>query len=206
MINRQRQAPTEMERKSFFGAFFKDLLQGVDIAFGEELSAFAEKFPELIRPPGAGNEQEFLETCSKCGNCIKACPYFALRPVLMANEFDRGTPTLRAGEAFCRFCQDFPCIVACPTGALSKQRQDRLQKIGIATVISGSCVRNHGNDCHACIDKCDQTGHHAIKVTQQNQETKPSWLPEVIADKCCGCGACLTVCPAYPDLAISLKR
>lgn len=206
MISRHRQAQTEMERKSFFGAFLNELLQGVDIAFGEELSAFTEKFPELIRPPGAGNEQEFLETCSKCGNCIKACPYFALRPVLMANEFDLGTPALRTGEAFCRFCPDFPCVTACPTDALSKQRQGCLQKIGRATIIPGNCIRNQGNDCHACVDKCNQTGYCAIKITQQNQETKKTGFPEVITSKCCGCGACLTVCPAYPDLAISLKR
>ncbi|HOI91739.1 MAG TPA: 4Fe-4S dicluster domain-containing protein [Candidatus Rifleibacterium sp.] len=194
-----------MDRKNFFSAFFSDLLKGVNTAFGDELSAFAQKFPELIRPPGAGSEQEFLETCSKCGKCIKACPYFALRPVLMANEFDRGTPTLRTGESYCRFCPEFPCIVACPTGALSQRRQNRLHKIGKAEIIAKNCTRNQGSDCHACLDKCEETGHHAIKITPSAGEKPASGLPEVIADKCNGCGACLTACPAYPDLAISLK-
>jgi len=194
-----------MERKSFFRAFLNDLLNGFNIAFGDELSAFAEKFPLLIRPPGAGSEQEFLETCLKCGKCIKACPYFALKPVLMANEFDRGTPALRVGEAYCRFCPQLPCVSACPSGALSIKRQNRLRKIGIAEIVAKNCTRNHENDCHACLDKCNEAGYNAIKVTPQANEAQNHWLPEVIADKCSGCGACLTVCPAYPDQAISLK-
>lgn len=194
-----------MDRKSFVKTFFSDLLKGVDIAFGDELSAFAEKFPELTRPPGAGSEQEFLETCSKCGNCIRACPYFALKPVLMASEFDRGTPALRVGEAFCRFCPEFPCVAACPTGALSKQRQDRLRKIGNATIIVHNCVRSQGNDCRACLDKCAETGNCAIKIVMPAQNVSEFNFPEIITDKCSGCGACLTVCPAYPDPAISLK-
>ncbi len=194
-----------MQRKDFFRAFFNDLLNGVDIAFGEELSAFAEKFPELIRPPGAGNEQEFLETCSKCGNCIRACPYFALRPVLMANEFDRGTPALRIGEAFCRFCHEFPCVAACPTGALSQKQQSRLHKIGCAEVIAGNCIRKDGTDCRACFDKCEEIGSCAIKLVTSAQNDAECSFPEIINSKCSGCGACLTVCPAYPDPAISLK-
>ena len=205
MISKIRRRPVKMQRKNFFRAFLNDLLQGVDLAFGEELSAFADKFPELIRPPGAGNEQGFLETCSKCGNCIKACPYFALKPVLMANEFDRGTPALRVGEAFCRFCQDLPCVSVCPTGALSLQRQNRLQKIGNAGIVARNCIRNQGTDCRACLDKCEETGHGAIRMARSNDKNPEIALPDVATDKCSGCGACLTVCPAYPDPAIILK-
>src|SRR5690242_5341502 len=27
-----------------------------------------------VRPPGARQEQDFLDTCSRCGECVRACP------------------------------------------------------------------------------------------------------------------------------------
>ncbi len=187
-----------MDRKRFFKDYLLDLLEGIDTAFDEELSSFAARFPELVRPPGACPEKEFLEKCRRCGACIKACPHFALKPVTMSNEFDLGTPALRSGEAWCRFCEAFPCIEACQSGALSIKNSDRLHKIGIAGIKPGNCLRSSGEPCRACIDKCPanpvavvipETGHAAV----------------IAPEKCSGCGACLTVCPAYPDPAVILR-
>lgn len=184
-------------RADFFKSYLFELLDGVSSAFPDELSEFANKFPELIRPPGAGKEREFLELCRRCGACVKACPFYALRPVSQSNSFDLGTPALRAGEAYCRFCKDFPCVKVCPSGALSLAHPERLKKIATASVIATNCLRSNGEQCETCREKCDTT---AAAITCPT----PGKPPLIDAVKCSGCGACSAFCPAYPENAIKL--
>src|SRR5579884_430359 len=33
----------------------------------------------VLRPPGALPEEQFLETCSKCGHCVSVCPAAAIQ-------------------------------------------------------------------------------------------------------------------------------
>lgn len=189
-----------MDRKSFFKNYFLDLIEGVDDVFGEKLREFAGKFPDLVRPPGACQESEFTKKCSRCGNCVKACPFFALKPVTMANDFDLGTPTLRCYESWCRFCEDFPCIEACKTGALAFNVLEKKKKIATARVTPENCIRSAGKNCQACFEKCNETfSAGAVEITE---DLRP---PVIKTDRCSGCGACLNVCPAYPEPAIILE-
>jgi ferredoxin-type protein NapG len=188
----------KIDRQGFFKNYLCDLLEGLDTAFGEEFDRFADKFPDLIRPPGACLESAFLQLCSRCGNCVRACPFFVLKPVMMTNDFDKGTPALRCQEAFCRFCERFPCVAACRTGALALSNVDRLRKIGSATCKDANCLRSQGTDCRVCLEKCKELGYEAITISDGNP-------PVVDSKKCSGCGACAVVCPAYPDSAIVIK-
>lgn len=188
----------KVTRQAFFKDYILDLLGGIDEAFGAELSDFAESFPELVRPPGACHEKEFIEKCLRCGACVKACPFFALTPVLQANVFDRGTPTLRVGQAYCRFCENFPCINACTSGALDLTNLSGQQRIATARIIAENCLRSNGTDCTECVKKC-QSIAVAICLPESSK------IPEISQEKCSGCGACAAVCPAYPDPAINLS-
>ena len=38
--------------------------------------------PDLVRPPGARSEKEFLARCTACGLCMKVCPTGGLQPAL----------------------------------------------------------------------------------------------------------------------------
>ncbi|MFZ5950535.1 MAG: 4Fe-4S binding protein, partial [Candidatus Rifleibacteriota bacterium] len=106
-----------------------------------------------------------------------------------------GTPCLRTGTSFCRFCADFPCINACPTGALNLvSAHDR---IGLAKANPETCLRSQGQECSACCQMCDRT-FKAIRLTETG---KP---PAVDREKCTGCGACVTVCPVTPVPAIRI--
>ena len=69
---------------------------------------------DWLRPPGAASESIFLDRCTRCGDCIKACPYQAIA-VHPAN----GSPILFPNQTPCYLCEDFPCITACGTDALS---------------------------------------------------------------------------------------
>jgi ferredoxin len=75
--------------------------------------------PDFVRPPGALAEKEFLEACTRCGDCIKACAPLALRGA--GPERGRrlyATPIIVPRENACVLCEGLPCIAACPTGAL----------------------------------------------------------------------------------------
>lgn len=196
-MNNNKQNKQRISRSEFFKEIGSSLTHFIDSIFSDELTAFAEKFPDLIRPPGCRNESDFLKHCIKCGKCIQACPFIALQPVLHANEFDRGTPCIRIGSSFCRFCSDFPCIAACPTEALSLENGN-LHKIGRAEVIAQKCLRVNDIACEACGEICSRT-FKAISFA------KPNEPPQIDPNLCTGCGACLTVCPVTPQRAIILK-
>src|SRR4051812_49116719 len=38
-----------------------------------------EDLEYFLRPPGSRDEQEFLNVCSRCGNCVHACPVQAIQ-------------------------------------------------------------------------------------------------------------------------------
>ena len=73
----------------------------------------------LLRPPGSQGERDFIARCTKCGRCIQACPYKALHAAGPEQGAASGTPFIDPERQACRMCADFPCVAACPTGALS---------------------------------------------------------------------------------------
>ena len=85
---------------------------------------------KVIRPPGSCEEQEFLERCIKCDQCIRVCPTNVLQPAL----FESGpeglwTPVMNFRMGFCQL-QCTACGHVCPTGAI--QRLTVEEKMGLA--------------------------------------------------------------------------
>ena len=68
---------------------------------------------DWLRPPGAVEEELFLERCTRCGDCIPACPYGSIK-----KNPANGFPILFANESPCFLCDDVPCVAACETEAL----------------------------------------------------------------------------------------
>ncbi|WP_413431505.1 4Fe-4S dicluster domain-containing protein [Crateriforma spongiae] len=142
------------------------------------------------RPPGAVAEPQFLAGCTRCGDCIDACPYDAivLAPERLADV--AGTPIIEADHAACMMCEDFPCITSCEPGVLT----DRIPPImGTARVTPQLCLAYHHTTCTVCSERCPVEG--AITVSDGK--------PTVDQDTCTGCGVCRYVCPA-PENAILL--
>lgn len=148
-----------------------------------------ETFP-LLRPPGALAEDEFLEVCTRCGECVKACEPGAIR---MAPERLRnagGTPIIDVMEAPCLLCEDLPCITACEPGAL---RTEAPAALGTAYVQPLDCLNRLGSSCTVCVERCPIP--EAL--------TFVDGVPVVSETLCTGCGQCQYACPA-PTNAIAI--
>jgi ferredoxin len=158
-----------------------------------------------IRPPGAV-QQAFNALCARCGNCMTACPYGLILPDLGTTGPDGlFTPVLAfrnlnpQQEQFC-FQECTACTQACPTGALRPLTVARKQQtaIGLAHICRNKCIAwKKGEYCVVCQEFCP---YQAIREVERNGVM----CPIVDADKCRGCGACESQCPALP-IAVTIR-
>ena len=138
---------------------------------------------DWLRPPGAVAEALFMERCTRCGDCLKACPYGSIT----AHQND-GYPVLFADRSPCWLCTDLPCIEACETEALLPVPGVEAVHMGLATVAQRDCTASQG--CHACVSRCPT---HAL-VMDFNTLTL-----EVLQARCVGCGLCEHTCKTVND-------
>lgn len=130
--------------------------------------------------------------------CVQACPYDTLKLATLISTLPSGTPYFNARDIPCEMCEDIPCVVECPTGALDPLLKDIDDaRMGTAVLIDHeNCLNWRGLRCDVCyrvcplIDKAitlehvrnDRTGYHA------------KLIPTVHSDACTGCGKCEQAC------------
>ena len=203
--------PPQRSRGRTRRQFLIDTARGVSgvAAIGVGLGLHARRAavaaPTALRPPGARSEPEFLSACVRCGLCVRDCPFDTLKLGLWTDPVANGTPFFTAREIPCEMCEDIPCVVACPTGALDPALTDIDDaRMGLAVLIDReTCLNALGLRCDVCyrvcpaIDKAitlevernERTGHHAV------------FMPVVHSDACTGCGVCEHAC-VLEDAAI----
>ena len=170
--------------------FFKDSVISVAKA-AKEYSSHADAVPakpapamrtDWLRPPGAADEAIFLERCTKCSDCVKACPY---ESIVVHQD---GTPVVFADQTPCFLCDDTPCIAACATEALLPVGGTQDVQMGLAIVNHRLCTAGQG--CHACVSKCPTD---ALTMDFDAQRLV------VAGERCVGCGMCEHVCRTVND-------
>ena len=165
--------------------------------------------PELIRPPGAGDEGDFLSRCLRCTQCMKVCPTSGLQPAsLEAGLEGMWTPQLVSRLGYCDFgCN--ACGQVCPSGAiplldLASKRQTR---IGVAVVDRNRCLPwADGVACIVCEEMCPVPEKAIELQIGEGDSDHELQKPIVIADLCIGCGICEYQCPVEGEAAIRVYR
>jgi len=122
------------------------VVAGSAITYGAVSVPLLRKDRVLLRPPGALDEDIFLASCIKCGQCLQVCPPQVIKLAGISQGFGIGTPYIVPREGGCILCSGLPCVLACPTGALAHELSlGKDAEMGLA-VISGpdTCLSVRG--------------------------------------------------------------
>ncbi|MFA6447840.1 MAG: DUF6599 family protein [bacterium] len=163
----------------------------------------------VIRPPGAGDIDRFMQTCVRCGACLRVCPTNGLQ----ASWFENGVEGLWSPELIPRigYCE-FNCTLCgqiCPSGAIKKmdEKTKQLTIIGLAAVDHNRCIPwTREENCIVCEEHCP-VPQKAIRlmpatVTNALGEKIEIKRPYIVKTECIGCGICETKCPVSGPAAI----
>ena len=135
-----------------------------------------------LRPPWALAEDRFVAACTRCGDCLRACPESIL------TKGSGGFPTVDFKRGACTFCGG--CVEACDAGALLRNQESKSPNPWRHRVeIGPECLADRGVECRVCGEVCDP---RAIRFQPRlRAPPQPLLDPEV----CTGCGACIGACP-----------
>ena len=191
--------PKKLDRRSFFR-------MGARKAANKAVNLANQKARQrtryFVRPPFAISELDFLLKCTRCNDCITACPHntvFALSARLGVEVL--ATPALDLSNKACHLCQDWPCVTACQTRALAfpvqkteqQDQQDKTArpappKLARAILDKTSCLPYMGPECGACGSVCPIPGAIEWDMTR----------PKINPALCVGCGLCRETCITSP--------
>jgi len=198
----------DIGRRNVIGAAVVGLAGGV-LMKGNPLDNGRTYNAGLIRPPGSLAEEEFLDKCIRCGECMKVCPTNVVQPVMLEAGLEgMWTPVLKQELAYCEYKCNM-CTQVCPTDAITKMTLEEKQKvkIGLAYVDKSRCLPwAYARTCQVCYEQCPLT-EKAIRLEDATVTTaKGTKLtvkqPHVSADLCIGCGICQNKCPVSDQAAI----
>jgi len=141
----------------------------------------------FLRPPGAIAERQFLTTCQRGGQCVRACPAQCIK-IDSTGSKAGGAPFIDADTSACLVCDGLYCMDVCPSGALKRTPRVDID-MGTAVWREESCLRETGQSCTICVDRCP-LGEVAIRLHRGRVEVQPL--------SCIGCGVCQQQCPTSP--------
>jgi MauM/NapG family ferredoxin protein len=180
--------------------FLYSVAGGVGAGFAVQQSPFTalQNKQQLIRPPGALPESDFLATCIRCGECMKSCLTNTLQPTFWESGLaGLWTPKLDLRFAACEQ-ECTVCGKVCPTQAIrSLSLEEKTHaKVGTAILKKEMClVWAQDKLCLICDEICP---YDAIVFRTIDGYRRPF----VIASRCNGCGYCEQRCPVEGDSAI----
>ncbi len=199
-VSEQAKTIKERSRRQFLADGAKAAcgaaLLGVAAGFGASQAGASPQV--FVRPPGAGLDRDFLASCLRCGQCVRACPHDALNMAGLFSRTATGTPYFQPRKVACEMCEDLPCVKACPSGALDPGLTDVTKaRMGLAVLIDQeTCLNYLGLRCGVCYRSCPQIDKALTLDAQHNKRSGKHtlFLPKVHSEHCTGCGKCERSC------------
>jgi len=193
--------PVDLSKRRLLGS----AACGLAIAAGERI---LPKSPldagDLIRPPGALDEDSFRRQCIRCLQCVRICA--SNGACLQPDGVEHGlsglwAPLAKMRTGYCEYNCNL-CGQVCPTGAIRKLTLEEKQKkpLGRAIFDKNFCIPHRRNeDCLVCEEHCpvpDKAIRFEIREGLAPDGTKQMVkYPYVVGEKCLGCGICEHKCP-----------
>ena len=174
----------DLDRRRWLGRL---LPKAIDAAVQNVEQEIVRRLPRRRRPPGALDELQFQTRCTKCGDCVNACPHAAV--FTLSSGIDAGTPVMLPESRPCRMCEGFPCAAACQPGALGTPEGDTVS-LGRVRLIASRCITFAGPECGACVGVCPSP-INAVRLE--------GTVPVFDEKQCVGCGLCIEACPTRPE-------
>ncbi len=189
---------------------FKSMFQKSEFLGFASMDMDGLKASEMaLRPPAAIAEKAFVEACTRCGDCVSACPHNSLILATVDDVLAIGTPYFIPSINPCQMCPDVPCVNHCPTNALdaSLLQTDSVTVIdmvvdfkaspmGMARIDEASCLAFFNVHCDACYRACPlQDQAISMEILSEDLQEQPQILkPKIHSTLCTGCGICEHAC------------
>jgi len=205
------QVPFEPSRRLFLAS----LATGVAVPVVARATGVARRLPaDVIRPPGAKPEHEFLDACVRCAECMKVCVTNALQPVMFESGVSGAfSPRLVPRMGYCEYNCTL-CGQVCPTGAIRRLPVSEKQKfvMGKAVFNKNVCLPYaQGESCITCEEHCPLPDK-AIRFTEVETIKKATGervvvkQPFTVFKLCIGCGICVNKCPVNGAPGVNVMR
>jgi len=180
-----------VDRREFFRKSFGKASQAVVKQVDERVSKRAKHW---IRPPFAITEIEFLLACTRCKDCISACPHEVIFPLPSRLGVDVvGTPAMDLINKACHMCEDWPCVEVCEPKALIKEDDAGVKYNGVklarVSINTETCLPYQGPECGACESACPVENALLFDMTK----------PVIKEEHCTGCALCREACIVEPS-------
>lgn len=181
-----------MNRRSFFA------FSGASISIAALAGLATREFatPRLyLRPPGSVDRFDSL--CIKCGQCVQVCPYHSINLLGIDDGMNLGTAFIDPNSRGCYLCDLFPCVLACPSGALNHDTTE------IKDVHMGIAVVSTPQNCYAAsarsVANSDIASLSARKTYNEREDIAKEKILNSLGKTC---NLCEISCPVSGALRI----
>jgi ferredoxin-type protein NapG len=172
-----------------------------------------------LRPPGAVEEDRYLTMCIKCGQCLQVCPYDSILLEDYEGKAGVGTAYIAPLERGCYLCEAFPCVLACPTGALDHEA-NVIEKVhmGMAIIVNESaCIALKNEKVtpeiigriydHTKVITPEERRSRKVEIDPNDPEKvvlQKELLQKLSKQEGKTCTLCADLCPFQPDPSLAI--
>lgn len=145
----------------------------------------------VLRLPWIKSEQEFIQGCTQCQDCISACE------TNIITRDAAGFPTIDFSKGECTFCQK--CVQTCQeplfVSVLNENNNlaDDFLPWPITLAITDKCLAKNNVYCQSCRDECESQAIKFLYMVNGKPHNIPQ--PQIHHEDCSQCGACVATCP-----------